>query len=490
MSNEECETSIVNECYCPACQGDKAATTLLLKSVPYFREITVMNLSCAVCGYRNAQTSFGGSIQDKGQRITLTVTHSRDLNRQFVKSDSASLYFPALKLEIPASKQQGKITTLEGMLQKTAEDLTQQQSERLLVRDVDNFHRCASVIDTLRCWLGQKEITSKDDNVENENTPIFPWDVILDDPAGNSFIENPQAPQQDPQLSIVQYLRTPEQDTSLGLLPPRHTEMISVHTKDDSNPCYKAHALLQETVDSSEHWDPNSEVIKFPTPCPNCSSPTETNMSTTNIPHFQQFILMCMVCSACGYRSNDIQGNGGAISEYGTRLILNVTDMNDLSRDVLKSDTAAIHIPEIDLEVGGGSLGGLYSTVEGILTKIVEHLETSNPFAMGDSAEQRQGDAPLTDGDRFRIFFNKMRAMIQGQNIPFRFILVDPLSNSFIGPRPQKTASGIVTSETESRQLVDESLIREEYERSHAEKEVLGLNDIATECCERPQDSM
>ncbi|KAJ0917804.1 putative Zinc finger, ZPR1-type, ZPR1, A/B domain-containing protein [Helianthus annuus] len=39
---------------------------------------------------------------------------------------------------------------------------------------------------------------------------------ILDDPAGNSFVENPFAPSPDPSLSIEFYERTREQDASLG----------------------------------------------------------------------------------------------------------------------------------------------------------------------------------------------------------------------------------------------------------------------------------
>ena len=33
-----------------------------------------------------------------------------------------------------------------------------------------------------------------------------------------------------------------------------------------------------------------------------------------------------------------------------------------------------------------GTLGSVYTTVEGILTKILEQLEETNPFGMGDNA--------------------------------------------------------------------------------------------------------
>lgn len=41
--------------------------------------------------------------------------------------------------------------------------------------------------------------------------------MILDDVSGNSFIENPHAPKEDPCMTFVQYTRSTEQDASLGL---------------------------------------------------------------------------------------------------------------------------------------------------------------------------------------------------------------------------------------------------------------------------------
>jgi zinc finger protein len=40
-------------------------------------------------------------------------------------------------------------------------------------------------------------------------------------------------------------------------------------------------------------------------------------------------------CERCGYRDNEVK-SGAAISEKGKRIILNVEDRDDLSRDILK----------------------------------------------------------------------------------------------------------------------------------------------------------
>lgn len=56
-----------------------------------------------------------------------------------------------------------------------------------------------------------------------------------------------------------------------------------------------------------------------------------------------------------------------------------------LDRDILKADSAYVEIPEIHLEMAAGSLGGVYTTVEGLLDKIRKNIEEGNPFAVGDS---------------------------------------------------------------------------------------------------------
>jgi zinc finger protein len=63
-----------------------------------------------------------------------------------------------------------------------------------------------------------------------------------------------------------------------------------------------------------------------------------------------------------------------------------VQKVADINRDIFKSETCYFEIPEIDLTLQPGTLGSMYTTIEGIMTKIVEHLEESNPFGAGDSA--------------------------------------------------------------------------------------------------------
>ena len=41
---------------------------------------------------------------------------------------------------------------------------------------------------------------------------------VIDDPAGNSYIENKLAPHADPQLNVVHYVRSEQQNKQLGAM--------------------------------------------------------------------------------------------------------------------------------------------------------------------------------------------------------------------------------------------------------------------------------
>ena len=53
----------------------------------------------------------------------------------------------------------------------------------------------------------------------------------------------------------------------------------------------------------------------------------------------------------------------------------------------MQSETCCLSIPELMLELEAGTLGGQFTTVEGVLTQIKDQLSTSHPFVFGDSSE-------------------------------------------------------------------------------------------------------
>ncbi|CAN0274528.1 unnamed protein product, partial [Ectocarpus fasciculatus] len=62
---------------------------------------------------------------------------------------------------------------------------------------------------------------------------------------------------------------------------------------------------------------------------------------------------------------------GGAIPPKGTAYTLEAVSKDDFRRDVLKSDTAVLEIPQLELVMEMGTLGSMYTTVEGLLEKVL-----------------------------------------------------------------------------------------------------------------------
>ena len=476
------------------------------------------------CAYSNSEVSFGGEIQEKGSSHQLLLATCDDLDRQIIKSDSATITIPSIQLEIPPYTQKGTITTIEGMLKTAAENLERDQPERLKIGDVDNFHRCRAVISDLYRLAGSPlpslDEDSDEDNEDAEEKKATPeweaFEIIIDDPAGNSYIENPHAPSSDPSMKTVHYIRTPRQDMALGLQPSQQAREDGVI--DDTNPSHKnpgnytnmgtddtnpetqtkKHTL---EIDQLPKTIGRQEVMKFPTPCPNCQKSAETDMCITDIPHFKEVIIMSLFCESCGYRSNEVKG-GGAIPEYGTKITVHVRTPEDLAREVLKSDTGGIQIPEIDMELMEGGLDGLYTTIEGLLKKVHTRLKEANPFGSGDAAtkQHRDNDAeggafskPSETHVNYMKFLDQLKNMANANILPFTLIISDPLSNSFVGPVPEDAVRLALQAEQEdSRQCyedyVDTGMEVEEYVRSFEQNEDLGLNDIKVENYQEDQE--
>jgi zinc finger protein len=104
----------------------------------------------------------------------------------------------------------------------------------------------------------------------------------------------------------------------------------------------------------------------------------ENSMCTISVPYFKDMLIMAFSCPHCGAKNNEVKSNG-EISEMGKMIKLAANCEDDLKRDLFKSETAAVIIPELELELSYGTLGGVYTTVEGVLEKILYHLD-SNVF--------------------------------------------------------------------------------------------------------------
>ena len=53
-------------------------------------------------------------------------------------------------------------------------------------------------------------------------------------------------------------------------------------------------------------------------------------------------------CDACGYRTIELEP-AGEISKFGRKTTFKVTEKDDLNREILKSTTCSIEIPELGI---------------------------------------------------------------------------------------------------------------------------------------------
>ncbi|EDV33835.1 uncharacterized protein Dana_GF19094 [Drosophila ananassae] len=410
-----------------ACMGcfQTGVTRLLPTKIPFFREVVLMSFKCDHCGYTNNEMQSASEIQKSGVRIELEVKTVADLNRRVVRSDNSSVSIPEVELEIPVQSQKGEVTTVEGIIERTIAGLSQDQDKRR----IDHPTEAATLDAYIERLHKLKEVTT-------------PFRVLLEDISGNSFIENPLAPASDPQLKTAHFTRTKEQNEQLGLYEQNHEEQ---------------HLLKPIAEDEWPIENLHGEVLQFPTNCPNCQAPCETNMKLTNIPHFKEVVIMATVCGTCGHKTNEVK-SGGGVEPQGVRFKVRITNKEDLTRDVLKSETCSLSIPELDLEVGPHALCGRFTTVEGLLVAMRDQLDGT---FFHDSADE-------TTKQQMKRFLDTFEAVTKLEKV-ITLVLEDPAGNTYVQSLSDDDAEP------------DDKLTVERYDRSFQDNEELGLNDMKTE---------
>ena len=505
------------ESLCLECH-QQGTTRLLLTYIPYFREVIVVSFFCPHCGNRNNEIQSAGQIQPKGCIYTVHITNVEDLNRQVVKSEYATIVIPEVQLTIP--NKRGQLTTVEGVLSDTLRDLEMDQPLREHMQP-DAYNKIEAICQRLRGILGEEkevtgegaaEVEAQDENqslrshgpvggshalqAKNPDRTFAPITLKMDDPSGNSFLEFMGSIEgkgiNDNKWSKRDYSRTKEQNTEIGLgLQEQPQETESAPTKDirggmagkkggaeaseeareskrskgkDGEPVALASQQEAErealgggfSKDAGETQFANEEVYSFDGTCSSCSSALKTLMKKVNIPYFKDILIMSTNCDACGYRDNEVK-SGSAIPPKGKKLTLRVEDAEDLSRDVLKSESAGLSIPDIDLHLSPGTLGGRFTTLEGLLQQVYDEL-SERVLMRGDSSLQ---------ASNFEGFLGRLKKVMSAEICPFTVILDDPLADSYIqNPyAPER----------------DEQIEEVEYERTWDQNEDLGLNDIKVE---------
>uniref|UniRef100_A0A6P7FPP1 Zinc finger protein ZPR1 n=1 Tax=Diabrotica virgifera virgifera TaxID=50390 RepID=A0A6P7FPP1_DIAVI len=419
------------ESLCMNCHED-GITRLLLTKIPFFKELVLMSFTCEHCGYQNNEIQSGAAVAKKGVRISLTVSTKRDLNRQVVKSDYTSVKLVELDFEIPPKSQKGEVTTVEGVINRSITGLEQDQP----VRKIQHPEAAEQIEEFIKKLQELKEVKT-------------PFTLILEDISGNSFIENPNAPRIDNSCTTTHFIRTKEQDHELGLFS--QSEITGKEESGILHPIPEGEFTLE---------DLQGEVLQFPTNCPSCNSPCHTNMKMTNIPHFKEVVIMATTCDACGHKTNEVK-SGGGIEPKGLKIEVDIKNKEDFSRDLLKSDTCSLGIPQLDLEVGPHALGGRFTTVEGLVLAIKDQLsDPKHSHIFGDSVDPKSRH-------EFEAFIDKFDDILSGK-LFVTLVLDDPAGNSYIQTMRDDNEP-------------DEGLRITHYERTFEQNEELGLNDINTE---------
>jgi len=437
--------------FCVNCE-DQGVTRLLLTKIPFFKDIIIMSFSCEKCGYRSNEVQTNTTLADYGITYDLQITTKRDLDRKLVKSEFAEISIPYCGIDIPPLTQKGKLSTIEGFLRTARDDMENAYNEGIYDSLEENIKS------------GIKSTIKKiDDVLELKHLPII---LTLKDPSGNSFIENPYAPNKDVYCHKSHYIRTKEITESMGFSVENQINenvISSVNNKNDGKlfEVYKSTSHIgAHLMDMSKSIENNegSEAIVIPEQCMCCKNMGENRVCIITIPYFKELIITCFSCNSCGFKSSEVKGGGG-ISDKGTKITVNILTTKDLNRDLFKSETSQIIIPELNFESSCGSLGSMFTTVEGLIEKILFNIRDI-PFTQGDSSD---------DKNKFDGFIKTLEG-INGDNFkPFTLIIDDPISNSF------------VFSVNHENPDDDKQLKIEEYERNFEQNEELGLNDINTE---------
>ncbi|XP_014262367.1 zinc finger protein ZPR1 [Cimex lectularius] len=434
--DDDPETTVI-ESFCVNCRKN-GETRILLTKIPYYKEVIVMSFECENCGYKNNELQSGGQIDEFGVRYTVDVETENDMNRQVVKSDYTCVKIPHINFEIPSQSQKGEITTIEGIINRTIEGLVQDQHLRQIQHPED-----AAKIDEFINVLKQLQ------KVEQ------PFKLIVEDISGNSFVENRFSPAADPNCKIEKFKRNQEQDNILGIFT---SEMIDGSSEKGVLPSSPKESCTLE--------DLQGEILSFNTNCPECGSPCDTRMKVTQIPYFKEVVIMATTCDVCGHKTNEVKSAGG-IEPKGIKIEILVKGEEDFSRDLLKSDTCRMLIPELELEAGAMTLGGKFTTVEGILKDIKDGLEK------GGAAFGIFGDSRNSKSDKaISSCISQIEEILLGKK-SVTLVLDDPAGNSYV--------------QSLCDEGLDEGLNITHYERSDEQNEELGINDMKTEDYENDQ---
>lgn len=424
----------------------KGYTWHILVKIPSFQDVYLLSFHCDTCQYSSNELQPSNTIQDHGSKYTFRIDGLDDLERKIVRSDTAIFRVEDLDIEMPVRR--GRLTNVEGILAEILRDLEVPQKQRKK-EDPELWAKCDFVIPLLlEVLLGHKQ--------------QLPCTITLDDPAGNSWIEPPatntqeqdQSKQEQDQTKYIcsEYVRTPEQNEYLGL------------ENDAAQDDRAGQVQGKESQGSNDVDNLGNHTYDWRTKCPGCARDKgHTIMQTVNIPHFKQIVVWSKGCEACNYTSSEVK-IGGERSAKGQRIWIEIKGHEDFGRDILKSETCRLSIPEYGCSMEPGSVGARFTDVADLLLEMHKQLKGKMDGVGGD----KDSSDPSVKSDK-QASISPAERLSQAiiAESQFTILLEDPLHNSWcqsfddLGPG------------------MDSQIRCEDYERTK-EDDNLGLTTIQT----------
>ncbi|KAJ2381212.1 nucleolar zinc-finger protein, partial [Coemansia sp. RSA 2559] len=220
------------ESLCMSCHSN-GITKLLLTRIPHFKSIIIMAFECPHCGLKNSEVQSGEAVQEKGHRYEVRCSTKDDLSRQIVRNNTASVSFPEFDFTAPPATN-SILTTAEGLISHFIDDLSMDQPQRK-----DAVPEVYQAIEALLAKLrGALELPEQEEEGRE-------FTLVVDDPTGNSYVENPCAPKADPNMKVSYYERTREQMISLGLLNPDAEDDAEQQQQQTKRPRLDARAEME-----------------------------------------------------------------------------------------------------------------------------------------------------------------------------------------------------------------------------------------------------
>jgi len=158
---------------CPFCH--KKTMTLMEeeKEIPYFGKVFLFSMDCESCNFYKSDVE-AAELQDPC-KITFTVESEEDLKVRIVKSSSASISMPTIRMsQRPGPASIGFITNVEGLINRFQRIV---EGERDNADDKDARKKAKNILKKFR------KVKYGEDKLK----------IVIEDPSGNSAIISDRA---------------------------------------------------------------------------------------------------------------------------------------------------------------------------------------------------------------------------------------------------------------------------------------------------------